>query len=309
VDSGGPRGFQRLEEVFGYPTHPPKNLQLYISGTSNVVSTCIIIERGSRTIPSRSNIQSTSSAKVLSDSKTWYFHIMKLSYALLIMSRKLSHYFQVHQIEVHTLWTLGKILSNREATGKIANWAIELSMYDITYKPIATIKTKALSEFMVEWTETQTPPKERELDYWTINFDGSLQVQGTEAEILVTSPKEESFKYVLQMHFPSSNNAVEYEALLHGLRMAMALGICRVKVLGDSLLVVNQANKEWSCLDDKMLLYCEEHHKLENNFDYLEYLHILRGKNEISNELAKLGSSQPSHLKSSKFTHIGVSRS
>jgi hypothetical protein len=31
--------------------------------------------------------------EVLSDSKTWYFHIMKLAYALLIMSRKLSHYF------------------------------------------------------------------------------------------------------------------------------------------------------------------------------------------------------------------------
>jgi ribonuclease HI len=58
------------------------------------------------------------------------------------------------------------------------------------------------------------------------------------------------------MHFPVSNNAAEYEALLHGLRIAMTLGIRRLKVLGDSLLVVNQANKEWSRLDDKILLYC-----------------------------------------------------
>jgi ribonuclease HI len=70
------------------------------------------------------------------------------------------------------------------------------------------------------------------------------------------SPKGESFKYVLQVHFPASNNAVKYEALLHGLRMAIALGIRRLKVLEDSLLVINQTNKEWSCLDDKMLLYC-----------------------------------------------------
>jgi hypothetical protein len=55
----------------------------------------------------------------------------------------------------------------------------------------------------------------------------------------------------------------------------MALGICRLKVLGDSLLVVNKANKEWSCLDAKMLLYCQELRKLENNFDGLEYLHML----------------------------------
>jgi hypothetical protein len=56
---------------------------------------------------------------------------MKLTYALQITTCKLSHYFQAHQIEVHTSSTLGEILNNREATGKITKWAIELSMYDI----------------------------------------------------------------------------------------------------------------------------------------------------------------------------------
>jgi hypothetical protein len=56
----------------------------------------------------------------------------------------------VHQIEVHTSSTLGKILNKREATGKITKWAIELSMYDIIYKPRATIKAQALSDFMAE---------------------------------------------------------------------------------------------------------------------------------------------------------------
>jgi hypothetical protein len=45
-------------------------------------------------------------------------------------------------------------------------------------------------------------------------------------------------------------------------------------------------------MDDKILLYGEELHKLENNFDGLKYMHILRGKNEITVELAKLGSNQ-----------------
>jgi hypothetical protein len=70
----------------------------------------------------------------------------------------------VHQIEVHTSSTLGEILNNREATGKIDKWAIELSIYDIVYKPRIGIKAQALSDFMAEWTETQTPPKERELE-------------------------------------------------------------------------------------------------------------------------------------------------
>jgi hypothetical protein len=164
---------------------------------------------------------------------------MKLAYALLITARKLSHYFQVHQIKVHTSSTLDEILNNREATGKITKWAIELSMYDIVYKARTTIKAQALSNFVAEWTEIQTPPKERQLEYWTINFDGSVQLQGAGAGILVTSPKGENFKYVLQMHFLASNNTAEYEALLHGLRIATALSIHRLKVLGDSMLVIN----------------------------------------------------------------------
>jgi ribonuclease HI len=46
------------------------------------------------------------------------------------------------------------------------------------------------------------------------------------------------------MHFPASSNAAEYEALLHGLRIATALGIRLLKVLGDSMLIINQTNKE-----------------------------------------------------------------
>jgi hypothetical protein len=84
---------------------------------------------------------------------------MKLAYALLITSRKHSHYFQAHQIEVRTSSTLGKILNNREATRKIAKWAIELFMYDIVYKPRTTIKAQALSDFMADLIETQPLPK------------------------------------------------------------------------------------------------------------------------------------------------------
>jgi ribonuclease HI len=94
------------------------------------------------------------------------------------------------------------------------------------------------------------------------------------------------------MHFLASNNAIEYKALLHSLRVTTTLGINRHRVLEDTLLIVNQANKEWSFLDDKMMMYCLELHKQENNFDDLKYMHILRGKNEVVDELAKLGSSR-----------------
>jgi hypothetical protein len=63
------------------------------------------------------------------------------------------------------LSTLEEILNNREATRKTAKWAIELSMYDIAYKPRTAIKAQALSDFVGQWTETQSPPPEHELEY------------------------------------------------------------------------------------------------------------------------------------------------
>jgi hypothetical protein len=131
-----------------------------------VASTSILVEQGE----SDNNRKVQYLIYFISDA------IEKLAYALLITSYKLSHYFQAHQIEVRTSSTLGEVLNNSEATEKIVKWVIELSMYDIIFKPRTAIKAQALSDFITEWTETQSPPPERELEYWTTNFDGSLQL-------------------------------------------------------------------------------------------------------------------------------------
>jgi hypothetical protein len=70
-----------------------ENLQLYISVTSNVVSTAIIVKRGESDTNRKIQYLVYFVREVLSDSKSRYFHIMKLAYALLITACKLSHYF------------------------------------------------------------------------------------------------------------------------------------------------------------------------------------------------------------------------
>jgi hypothetical protein len=73
-------------------------------------------------------------------------------------------------------------LNHKEATGKIANWAIALSMYDIVYKPRTAIKDPTLSDFVAELTQIQTPPKEKEQEYWTINLMGPYNFKVQEQE-------------------------------------------------------------------------------------------------------------------------------
>jgi ribonuclease HI len=128
------------------------------------------------------------------------------------------------------------------------------------------------------------------LDYWTMHFDGSKRLTGTGAGVILISPTGERLSYVLWIHFSASHNVAEYEALLHGLRITISLGIRRLIVRGDSQLVVNQVMKEWSCLDDNMTAYRQEVRKLEDKFDGLELTHVLRHKNEAAHRLANFGS-------------------
>jgi ribonuclease HI len=86
-------------------------------------------------------------------------------------------------------------------------------------------------------------------------FDGSLKLQGAGAGILFIAPGGEHLKYALQLLFPAFNNAAEYEALIHGLNIAISLGIKRLMVYGDSLVVISQINKEWDCSSDSMGKY------------------------------------------------------
>src|SRR5438105_2047644 len=121
-------------------------------------------------------------------------------------------------------------------------------------------------------------------------FDSSLMIEGAGAGIVLISPTGERLKYVLQIHCPASNNAAEYEALLHGRRIAILLEIRQLAVRGDSELVVNQVQKEYSCTSTKMSAYCQEFRKLEGTFDGLELTHVLRNDNNEADELAKMGS-------------------
>ena len=95
---------------------------------------------------------------------------------------------------------------------------------------------------------------------------------------------------MLQIHWQATNNEAEYEALIHGLRVASSLGIKRLLVYGDSAVVINQVNKDWDCTKDNMDAYCAEVRKSEKNFQGLEIHHVLRDSNVAADVLAKLGS-------------------
>jgi ribonuclease HI len=62
---------------------------------------------------------------------------------------------------------------------------------------------------------------------------------GLGVDVVLTSPKGYKLMYVLQIHFCASNNIAEYEALVHGLKLAKQIGIRRILCFRDSDLVVH----------------------------------------------------------------------
>ena len=128
----------------------------------------------------------------------------------------------------------------------------------ITYASRTEFKSQVLADFIAEWTEAQTPPVVVDQEYWTMYFDGSLMKKATGAGLVFISPLGVCMRYMVCLHFPSSNNVAEYEVLINGLRIAIELGIRRLNIRGDSQLVVNQVMKESGYHDAKMAAYCQE---------------------------------------------------
>ena len=181
-------------------------------------------------------------------------------------TRKLLHYFTDHEVAIVTSYPLGGIVRNRDATGWISKWALELMGHDIRYIPRTAIKSQALTDFVTEWTEVQLPTPDLTQEYWTMYFDGSVMAPGSGARVVLISPDGSRLRYAIRLHFSASNNAMEYEALINGLCFAIKLGATLLYVHGDSELVVDQVMKESSYKSPLMAAYCQEVRKLEDKF-------------------------------------------
>ena len=73
-------------------------------------------------------------SEVLNRSQQRYPHYQKLVYAVVMTLRKVSHYFDEHPITVVSSAPLLDILNNPGATGRVAQWNIELSPQDLQFR-------------------------------------------------------------------------------------------------------------------------------------------------------------------------------
>ena len=97
----------------------------------------------------------------------------KLAFSLVIVARKLRPYFQSHIINVLTNHPLKKTMNKLEVAGRIIQWVVEFSEFDVQYKPREEIKAQVLVDFIAEFTPASSKQDEDQgAKQWVVNVDG-----------------------------------------------------------------------------------------------------------------------------------------
>nr|KYP43933.1 Transposon Ty3-I Gag-Pol polyprotein [Cajanus cajan] len=260
---------------------------VYISVLDKAISTVLVQEQTEQT-------PIYFIRRVLQEAETRYQHLEKTVLALMHTARHLRHYFQSHKVVVRTDSPIIKVLRKPELAGRMVSWSVELSQFDICFEPRGPIKAQSMADFINEFTP-EAPP---EPHVWTLHVDGSSNLQGSGAGIILEGPGKVVIEQSLRFSFKASNNQAEYEALLAGLRLASDLGVGNIKCWSDSQVVTGQVNDTFQIKEPTLLLYFHAFHRLKSKFDDVCVEHIPRELNTRVDQLARLASSKKiSHLR------------
>jgi hypothetical protein len=165
--------------------NPSLPLLLYIATSPHAVSAALVQEQDREGTIKQCPIYYVS--EVLTTSKCNMTELEKVAYTVVMVSRKLRHYFEAFKVRVTSDRGLGELFRNPKASVRIAKWAAELSGYHITFEPRTTIKSQVLADFIVDWTGPITQPDTTAEKVWTIHCDGAWCHAGAGAAVVITS--------------------------------------------------------------------------------------------------------------------------
>ena len=214
------------------PSKKVESIYLYLAVSETEVNAALIKEEGRKQLPVYYVNQAFQWAEFM------YPRIEKIVFTLIVASRKPRQYFQANPILIMTDQPIKKSMTQPEAAGRMIQWVIELSQFDIEYHPKTAIKAQALVDFIVEFTSPDKDRLTNEARRWMIQIDGSSAQKRWRVGVVIITPDGEILKYGVRLKFPATNNEVEYEGVLTGLRLGRALGAKNLLVQNDSKLVI-----------------------------------------------------------------------
>ena len=122
---------------------------------------------------------------------------------------------------------------------------------------------------------------------WVIHVDGSSTQHAGRIGVVLQSPEGDKLKYKIRLQYQPTNNEVEYEALLKGLKLANFVETRSILILGDSQLVMGQVNGTYEAKEGRMKKYFEKVLLLVKKFKEANFVQIPREENVEADALVK----------------------
>jgi ribonuclease HI len=277
-----------------------KPLRLYLASNSQAIGALVAQENGQGVEQPVYYV-----SRGLKDTETRYSVAERACLALVYASQRLRHYFLAHKIQLMTKsHPIRSLLQRPVLSGRLAQWLLQLSQYEISTETPTAIKSQAIADLLAQFPGEDGSVISQEVpgevggallvgmadSIWTLNFDGSSTSVSSGAGVVLTREGGETIAKSFKLNFPCSNNASEYEAYITGLAIAHEMGIKHLRVIGDSNLIVCQAKGEFSLKEPSLAPYRALAQKLEGKFSTFEVTHALRSENRYADALAALGS-------------------
>lgn len=86
----------------------------------------------------------------------------------------------------------------------------------------------------------------------------------------------------------ATNNVAEYRGLIRGMEEALKLGATRLRVVGDSELVIRQMRGEYKVRNAGLKPLFDRADELASKFSSIEFEHTRRHNNSLADKLANL---------------------
>uniref|UniRef100_A0A2N9ENN0 Integrase catalytic domain-containing protein n=1 Tax=Fagus sylvatica TaxID=28930 RepID=A0A2N9ENN0_FAGSY len=161
------------------------------------------------------------------------------------------------------------LLQRPVLSGRLAQWLLQLSQYEISTETPTAIKSQAIADLLAQFPGEDSSTISQEVpgevggallvgmadSIWTLNFDGSSTSVSSGAGVVLTREDGETIAKSFKLDFPCSNNASEYEAYITGLAIAHGMGIKHLRVIGDSNLIICQVKGEFSLKEPSLAPY------------------------------------------------------
>ena len=210
-------------------------LYLYLATSDIAVSTALFKECGDARLRPVFFVR-----KSLTDAETRYTHLEQAALALRTAAQKLRPYFQAHPVVVLTDLPLRGTIHKPDMSERMARWTMELNEYGIQYKPRLSKKGQVLADFLAKIPQPDTCLDKK--GWWTLSVDGASRQSGADIGPQLTSPTGEKIEQAVRLGFDASNSESEYEAMIAGVELALAVGVNSLLIRSDSQLVVGQVN-------------------------------------------------------------------